>query len=276
MDVDVNLKDLQKIELEILLEVDRICKKHKINYFLVSGTLLGAIRHKGFIPWDDDIDICMPFKDYKKFCKVCKKELNKNYFLQNYETDYINKWCAKVRKNRTTAIENGYKNSGIHQGVWIDIFPLIGIKNDEKWLKKAKNKSDFSKQFLRKRYGASGEFSTLSFEKKFLKFLPFRFVRFLVDIILSSVFKSHKKYEYCTYLWGDCKITPRFKSDLFYERCEIVFEGYSFYAPKNWDKYLTQVYGDYMTPPPIENRNGGCHTIAILDLNNDYTTYVDA
>ncbi|MBO5230928.1 MAG: LicD family protein [Clostridia bacterium] len=268
------LKELQKIELEILLEVDRICKKHNIAYFLVSGTLLGAIRHKGFIPWDDDIDICMPIDDYKKFCKVSAKELDDAFFLQNFETDNTNKWAAKIRKNGTTVIEKGYENADIHQGAWIDIFPLIGINDDETWITRATKKSDWSKKLLRKRYGALGSFKTLSFDKKILKFLPFKFVRFIVKLLLSTIFKNHKSFKYCTYLWGNCKISPRFSSDIFEGYCEVEFEGYLFPAPAKWNEYLSIVYGDYMTLPPPEKRNGGCHTIAIVDLKNDYKKYV--
>lgn len=268
------LKDLQNVELEILLEVDRICKKNNIKYFLVSGTLLGAIRHKGFIPWDDDIDVCMSLKDYKKFCKVSKKELDSDFFLQNYETDYTNRWPAKMRKNNTTAIEKGFENSIIHQGIWIDIFPIIGVKNNDKWIKKATKRSDFAKKLLRKRFGANSKFKELSFDKKLLRFVPFDFIRMIVKITLSTIFKSHEKYEFCTYLWGDSKISARFRSDVFDDLCDVEFEGCLFPAPKKWDKYLQQVYGDYMTPPPPENRNGGCHSIAIIDTKSNYTNYI--
>ena len=144
-----NIKDLQNVELEILLEVDRICKKHGVKYFLVSGTLLGAVRHKGFIPWDDDIDICMPVSDYRKFCKIAQEELGENFFFQSYETDFYDRWFAKIRKNNTTCIEKVYENSRLHQGVWIDIFPLIGVKNNEEWLKKTTKKARFAKKLLK-------------------------------------------------------------------------------------------------------------------------------
>lgn len=267
------LKNLQKAELEILLEVDRICRKHDIKYFLVSGTLLGAIRHKGFIPWDDDIDICMTLKDYKRFCKISPKELNDKFFLQNFETDHTNRWPAKIRKNNTTAIETGFENSPIHQGIWIDIFPLIGVKDDDCWIKKATKRSVFAKKLLRKRYGASLNFKDLSIDKKFLHFLPFGFIKKIVKIILSTIFRNHKVYEHCTYLWGDSKISARFPSDMFDELCNVEFEGHMFPAPKNWDKYLQLVYGDYMTPPPPEKRNGGCHTLAVVDVEKNYTYY---
>ena len=78
---DVDLRKLQLTELDILLEIDRICKKHDIRYFLDAGTLLGAVRHKGFIPWDDDIDILMPLSEYKRFCRAAKKEMREPYFL---------------------------------------------------------------------------------------------------------------------------------------------------------------------------------------------------
>src|SRR5690554_4763759 len=129
------IQEIQKIQLGILKEVNDICKKHNILYSLYGGTLLGAVRHSGFIPWDDDIDIAMLRSDYEKFLKVAPNELSKEYFLQTYNTD---KKCifpfAKIRKNGTLFIENGSKGIKMHQGIFIDIFPLDnvdtkGIKN---------------------------------------------------------------------------------------------------------------------------------------------------
>ena len=270
---DKMLKDLQKVELEILLEVDRICRKHNIKYFLVSGTLLGAVRHKGFIPWDDDIDICMPRKEYKKFCKIACTEMKKEYFLQNSNTDYSDRWFAKVRKNNTTCIEKGYEKSPAHQGVWIDIFPLVGVHNTQQELNKATKLATFSKRLLSKRFAAFGGLKDLSAEKKILKFVPVCIIRAVAEAVMSIAFKNNDKYESCYYLWGDSKIRARFPSDLFDDLCEVEFEGHMFPAPKRWDEYLTMVYGDYMTPPPPEKRNGGCHTISIIDLNKDYRHY---
>ncbi len=269
---DKMLKDLQRVELEILLEVDRICKKHSIRYFLVSGTLLGAVRHKGFIPWDDDIDICMPMKDYKKFCKIIQKELKKDFFFQNYNTDITSIWFAKVRKNNTTAIEAGREKMMLHQGIWIDIFPLIGVKNDKKWLKDVTKRVTFAKRILGKKIGLM-ECASLPFFKKFHKFLPLNIFRLICDFVYGIHFKSHEKFSSCYYLWGSKNLQARFPSDLFDELCEVEFEGHMLPAPKRWDEYLTLVYGDYMTPPPPEKRNGGSHTISIVDLNKDYKYY---
>lgn len=268
------LKSLQSIELEILLEVDRICKKHNIKYFLVAGTLLGAIRHKGFIPWDDDVDICMPIEDYYKFCKVAKTELKKDYFLQNFKTDFSDRWFAKVRKSNTTCIEKGYINSKIHQGIWIDIFPLIGVKNDQKWLDSVTKKATFAKKLLSKRFSSTQAFKSLSIEKKILKFVPICIIRFVAELIYRTIFKKYHKYDYCYYLWGDSKIRSRFKSDLFDNICEIEFEGHLLPAPERWNEYLSIVYGDYMTPPPPEKRNGGSHTLEIVDVNKNYSDYL--
>ncbi|MBQ8762663.1 MAG: LicD family protein [Clostridia bacterium] len=267
------LKDLQKVELEILLEVDRVCKKHNIKYFLVSGTLLGAIRHKGFIPWDDDIDICMPIKDYRKFCKVCKKELDKKYFLQNYETDLTSMLFTKIRKNGTTAIEESREHRPYHQGVWIDIFPLIAIKNDDKWIKRVTKTVLFAKKILKKKFDWIEEHNKLSFLKKMHRLIPLSFVRFFVGMILKTVCKDHKKYDSCYYIWSKKNFYARFKSDLFDDITKTEFEGYMLPVPSKWREYLTVVYGDYMKLPPVEKRNGGCHTISIIDLNTDYKNY---
>lgn len=123
-----NLRKLQETELEILLETDRICRKYEILYQLSGGTLLGAVRHKGFIPWDDDVDICMLREDYNRFLSICEKELGEKYFLQTYETDseFFHSF-ARIRKNNTLALQRQYKGMDMHHGIFIDVFPLDNI-----------------------------------------------------------------------------------------------------------------------------------------------------
>ena len=118
------LRKLQLMELEMLIEVDRICRKYDIQYFLDGGTLLGAVRHDGFIPWDDDADIIMLHEEYEKFYNACKKELNtERFFLQDYRTDKHYLWgFAKMRRNGTTFLREGQEHVKCHTGVCIDIF----------------------------------------------------------------------------------------------------------------------------------------------------------
>ena len=123
--MDSKLRQLQLCELEILDEFVRICEKHNLQYYLVGGTLLGAVRHQGFIPWDDDIDVAMPREDYDRFAKISVKELAPQYFYQCPETDpYYFLTYAKIRKNGTEVYEERFKNAKFHKGVFIDIFPL--------------------------------------------------------------------------------------------------------------------------------------------------------
>lgn len=271
---EFSLRDLQHEEFEILLEIDRICKKHNIKYFLNAGTLLGAVRHKGFIPWDDDIDICMPLKDYKKFKKISKKELNESYFLQSYDTDLTSIWYTKVRKNGTTAIETGGSDKPFHQGIWVDVFPLIGVKDDPHWLKSIAARAAFAKKLLSRKNSYISESKNLSVLKKLHKFVPLEALRLFAKMVYMTTFKSHENYEFCYCLWAQKKFKAKYKSALFNESCEVEFEGFMFPSPKNWDEYLTIEYGDYMTPPPPEKRNGGFHTLEIIDLKKDYKYYV--
>ena len=123
-----DLNTIHKNELIILKEIKRICQKYEITYYLSSGTLLGAIRHNGFIPWDDDIDIEMPLPDYNRFLKVCETELDKRFFLQNYKTDPNDHQAfTKVRMNNTTFMPVHHTMHHIHHGFWIDIFPVVKL-----------------------------------------------------------------------------------------------------------------------------------------------------
>ena len=130
---NIDIKEIQNQQLMILKELDRICQKHNIKYHLMGGTLLGSIRHKGFIPWDDDIDVSMIRADYEMFLDVCGRELNSGYFLQTNKTDknYIMQF-AKLRKNHTLFIEKSMNDLDIHHGIYIDIFPLDNILPDTK------------------------------------------------------------------------------------------------------------------------------------------------
>ena len=126
------LSSLQKQEFEILCEVRRICDKYDLTYFITAGTLLGAVRHKGFIPWDDDIDVVMPKKDFKKFSKLCRVELAKQYFFQNCRSEKQYPFLfAKIRKNNTFVNDMLLANLKIHKGLYIDVFPLVKCPKGE-------------------------------------------------------------------------------------------------------------------------------------------------
>ena len=126
--------ELKKIELEMFKYYLAICEKHDLKYFLIGGTLLGAVRHKGFIPWDDDIDIGMPRPDYEKFLLVAQKELPEHIFLQTHNTDIEYPNCfAKLRNSDTTFIETSCKKLKINHGIYIDIFPLDGCCISPYW-----------------------------------------------------------------------------------------------------------------------------------------------
>ena len=126
------LRKIQLLQLEILKDVDRICRKHDIKYTLCGGSLLGAIRHKGFIPWDDDIDIAMLRKEYEKFLKICEQELDKEkYFVQTVDTDPEYRWIyGKIILNGTTYVRAGQEAIKSHNGIFIDIFPRDGKLNN--------------------------------------------------------------------------------------------------------------------------------------------------
>lgn len=245
------LRRQQMRMLEILSEVDRICKKHDIPYWLSSGTLIGAMRHDGFIPWDDDLDIEMMRKDYLRLMEVLPKELPEWLALQNSDTDpnYFY-FYAKVRDRRSRMLEqNGYDRLWQEQGIYIDIFPM---EHHPIWLHKLTEKTvgHMYKIWRTSTDDAKAIKSVrriFDFNNRFL-FPCFRAIVPLLTIHLSP-FTSHLSL--ITSGMGIPFHNPRYKEEIFPLTTHL-FEGHQLPIPGNADAHLRRIYGDYMQLPNLE------------------------
>lgn len=259
-----DVAEAQKIMLEILVEVHRVCVKNNITYWLQAGTLLGAIRHKGFIPWDDDCDIAMPRKDYEKFLQIASKELKEDMFLQtkNTDKDYPLPW-AKVRKNNTILIEKGESGKeNYHHGVFIDIFPFDSYSNEFvvqalKWRRKTKDKKNYYPKRSLKRF-LFGIYANV------ILFIPM----LLIKILQKHLIKNHTNIgEYYTYAPEvDLKFITKYNDFFPPYLAANIFEGHSFYLPNNPENTLIAEYGNnYMELPPIDRRKTHAKLIKISE-----------
>lgn len=275
------LRDLQLCELEILKEVKRVCQKHNITYYLSSGTLLGAVRHGGFIPWDDDVDIEMPYSDYKRFIAIAQEELEEEYFLQNEDTDSgYYRLFTKVRKNNTTMISSYGSGSGNHQGVWVDIFPIISIGGTldyyyRKLCVRICNYAMFDRTYFdkdRRWIRSQTNAFMFHFTKWFIK-LPISFRRKVYFFFKRMVFiRADRKTKRKGHVWAG--ITYIHPACVFEGEPKLLpFEDDVFPVPSGYEEYLTNAYGDYMTPPPEDKRNGG-HGDVIIDLEHSWENYI--
>lgn len=268
-----NLRKLQLVQAMILNDIANICNENNLKYYLIGGTLLGAVRHGGFIPWDDDIDIVMYREDYNKLIEIIQKEYTEKFFVQTFYTDkYYTRYIAKIRLNGTKLVEKYLSNSKSNNGIYIDIFPLDYVKKNKgiemairgkivRWLFAIKNAkhgirtgNSITKTILQKTIGL------------FCKLIPDVCINKLFDYVCS---KDNKK---------DCKYTTNFAShfkwkkqlynnEIFGEGTKIKFEDYYFNAPNEYKTILERLYGkNYMQLPPKEKREN--HNIYELDLGN--------
>ncbi|REE84491.1 lipopolysaccharide cholinephosphotransferase [Paenibacillus taihuensis] len=254
-----DLRQLQLIQLEMLLEVDRICKKRNIKYCIIAGTTLGAVRHKGYIPWDDDADVAMFRSEYERFCKVCEEELDESrFYLQTYKNTPGYRWgYGKIRRKGTEFLRKGQEHMPYPTGIFIDIFPLDNVP-DNKYVRRIHN---FACTVIRKMLWSAvgaksdrqafmrGIFSILSL-------IPRDVVFWLHDILMR--FYNRKPTQMVRKLMFP---TPNNGYYGYYRRwyeelAEIEFEGHLFPAAKNYDEYLSFKFGNYMELPPIEQRQG--------------------
>ncbi len=269
-----SLREIQLFELKMLKDLVKVCEENNIRYFLSDGTLLGAVRHGGFIPWDDDIDIIMPLADYKKFLKVGQKLLNDaygdTYFVQNYKSDkdYCEMW-TQIRANNTTSMPINTKDHNIHWGMCLDIFPLVGYSNNPQKQEKA---LALSRSLLNDTHMRAIK-APMTRKQKVLYAIPRGVRRLVCKLNERNFMLDPTKHQNAAVIWWN--IPASFPSHIFSERVKIKFEDAEFYMVKDYDQYLTLAYGDYMTPPDEKDRGGHESTLGeiIIDLENDYTKY---
>ena len=250
------LRRQQMRMLEILLEVDRICKKHGIRYWLSSGTLIGAARHKGFIPWDDDLDIEMLWDDYKRLMRVLPDELPETMALQSTDTDpnYFF-FYAKVRDRRSHLEElNRYDRVWREQGIYIDIFPFYP---QPLWIHMLSEKAQGHVYKIMNR-STEGELPPDFWKVRFIT----RFNEKLLFPILRFLCKFSRARE--TYGLGIPYHDPRHLEDTL-PLTEMEFEGHLFPVPRDTHAALTLKYGDYMKLPDIDKINLHVNKLDIWD-----------
>ena len=251
-----DLRKMQLIQLNMLIEFDKVCRKYNIKYILDAGTLLGAVRHSGFIPWDDDIDVRMLRSEYEKFCSIGAKDLEDNIFFQSNKTDKHYLWIySKLRKKGTKAIRVGQEHLKMKSGMFIDIFPCDGVPNNRILLKMRNIIATVCRKILYARVGkCSADTKKERFFWKCVSVIP-KVIPHMIIKILSKCFDEKKCNKFGCMGWHAPKDNNGFKKEWFTELIDVSFEGYNFLAPRDYDGFLKYSFGeDYMTPPPLEKQ----------------------
>lgn len=268
------LKELHTAELRILRDFHEVCNRLGIRYFACFGTAIGAVRHQGFIPWDDDIDVGMLRDDYEKFRREAPKHLPSRLFLQNYDTDN-DYWLqhAKLRDSKTTFIEEGNKEYNWNHGVFIDIFPFDYVP-ENKWQR-------WKVKFKEKYYHIA--ISVLKNKELFVHFGWKNLLRLILKVLFNIRFSSRAEIAQCLDSML-ASISPSklvccyegsqtvYKKEWFDEVQSVRFESTTINLPVGYHEALSKLYGDYMTPPPTSQRVP-VHVAAVVDIDRPYTYY---
>lgn len=268
--IDPMKMKLWEIELDMLQVFDNLCRKHNIKYFFMYGALIGVVRHEGFIPWDDDIDIGMLREDYDKFLKIASEELDDKYFLQiGLQEEGYYDVIARIRDRKSTGILRKDLYGKCNNGIFIEIYPFDYISSNK-----------FG--YLVKKKGLQ-LCSTLIYESVYM-YEGNNLIRKIISVFCRKFIDEEKRkqlYEFInkrlpgkrsqkveTILTGYNLI---FRTEDLQETLEGNFEGLKVQIPKGYDRILTESYGDYMTPPALEDIEKHHQNEVYYDPYNIYT-----
>lgn len=278
---DINLShnyNLEKIHvhiLDILKEIDRICKKHNITYFLSAGTALGAIRHQGFIPWDDDADIGMLREDFERFRKIAVTELNKGYYYQRMgKGSRFYRNFDQIGEKSTAFVLHNVKDLKIRHGIHVDIFPFDYVPENEGMREEQVREVQRLRTMLLNKLvphvvDTKNPWKRLIINHEYykMKFVPLRLLHRKMEATLTRYQGKEEQYV--------ADLLTHYKKIMYFRKSDIIpikyveFENEKLPVPGNTDAYLTMMYGDYMTPPP-ENKRHQRHRFAELSYERAY------
>ena len=259
------LEILKRTELSLVKEFHRLCEQNNLRYVLAFGTMIGAVRHRGFIPWDDDIDVVMPWDDYCKFAEIANQQINSDYMLFNEKTvsRYSYPFAKLIKKKSSAVFEYPFVHY-FNQPIYIDIFPAFYTPNDLRQFKTIQFSNFFwgqtgrmktSGPFRHTKRGMiakAGMFAFYCLNKVFSQEYCYR--RMINKA--SSVARDGAKSWYIGDMYSEINAIGQFQMplDVFDNRILMQFEDTELYMPREYDKILRSMYGDYMTLPPEEKR----------------------
>ena len=263
MGTDANsiTEKLHSCQLLLAAELKRICEKNNIKYFMIAGTLLGAVRHKGFIPWDDDMDFAIMRKDYGKFISVCKTDLGDDFILQDmFSDEHYALTVAKLLLKGTVFTERNASKNKSQKGIFIDIFPYDCIPDDEK----LRNKHNKSTYFLKRLFLAKQGYK-IAEKGQLVKRVVYALLKFISLFVSKKHIRNRLDKELRRFendntrkvaaIGGAYQYNKESVERKWFEQTvELPFECIPLAAPKDYIEYLTYFYGDYMTPPPEDKR----------------------
>lgn len=260
--------------LETMKFIDNLCREHGIVYYIMGGTALGAVRHGGFIPWDDDLDIFMTPDQYEIFKAVFDEYNSSAYILQEWRTDKKYLEYAKVRMNGTTFIEENFKDrTDMHHGIYVDIMILHKVPENNMLQKMVYYESKFVTLYGLSQRNWKPKSKSQEFVLKSLKFLP---CKLMARIAYSHIYVYDNRkdnFKYCYWITPAKFRNGLFDKTFFEKPVDVPFEDTKLLGSEKIKEYLTYRYGDYMKLPSEEQRKAAVHAY-VFDTEKNYTEYL--
>ena len=270
-----SVRNVQEKILEIMKYIDKLCRENGIVYYIMGGTALGAVRHGGFIPWDDDLDIFMTPENYKKFKSVFENENSEKFVLQEWNTTPEFLEYAKVRMNGTTFIEEHFKNRfDMHHGIYVDIMILHKVPQNKFLQKLVYYESKFVTLYGLSQRNWKPKTKVQKLVLNTLKILP---CKFMAKVSYKRIYKYDalkNGYKYCYWITPANFRQGLFDAEFFENPCDIEFEDTVLYGSKKIKEYLSYRYGDYMQLPSAEAQKAAVHAY-IYDVKKGYIEYME-
>lgn len=270
-----SVRSVQEKILETMKFIDKLCRENGIVYFIMGGTALGAVRHGGFIPWDDDLDIFMTPGQYQKFKTVFENTKNEQFVLQEWRTDSKYLEYAKVRMNKTTFIEESFKErKDMHHGIYVDIMILHKVPENEFIQKIVYYESKFVTLYGLSQRNWKPKSKSQKIVLNSLKFMP---CKIMARIAYSHIYRYDDRkdnYKYCYWITPAKFRNGLFDKTFFEKPIDVSFEDTELLGSEKIKEYLEYRYGDYMKLPSEEQRKSAVHAY-VFDTEKNYTEYLE-